>query len=94
MPNESYKPVYAFGAFKTDSTNVFVSAKNNPIKSYQLIITDGENKKVFTSENINQGWNGRFKDKQMPSGTYYAFFHLEGIDKGVKNINMQFMLIR
>ncbi len=92
--NESYKPVYAFGAYKKDSDTVFIKTVNTPLKKYEMEIRDAENKVLFYTENINEGWNGTARNKSMPNGPYNAYFHLEGITQGIINKNIQFVLIR
>ena len=92
--NETYKPIYSYGAYKTDSDTVFVKAVNQPLKKYEMEIRDMENKILFYTESINEGWDGTSHNKTMHNGPYNAYFHLEGRIQGIVNKNIQIVLIR
>lgn len=40
------------------------------IKTFKIQIYDRWGKKVFETNNINRGWDGKYKGKPLPDGTY------------------------
>ncbi len=92
--NEKYKVVYEYGSFRTDSPALFLKAKNIPIKKFEMEVRDQDNIILFSTSNINDGWDGEFNDKSATNGIYNVYIHVEGIKKGVKNLNKQITLLR
>ena len=48
-----------------------------PFTHYQIIIKDRWGHRIFQSQNPRKAWNGRFKNKPVPQGTYYYFLRYQ-----------------
>lgn len=74
--------------------DVFVPVTNIELQSYQLDIYARNGQKLFTSRDLNYGWNGEYQGAMMDGGSYIYFIKYEDsngqehIDKG------QLLLIR
>lgn len=74
--------------------DVFVPVTNIELQSYQLDIYARNGQKLFTSHDLNYGWNGEYQGAMMDGGSYIYFIKYkdsngqEHIDKG------QLLLIR
>lgn len=74
--------------------DVFVPVTNIELQSYQLDIYARNGQKLFTSRDLNYGWNGEYQGAMMDGGSYIYFIKYkdsngqEHIDKG------QLLLIR
>jgi gliding motility-associated-like protein len=54
------------------------------ISRYSFMIYDRWGKQVFVAKNFEDGWNGRFKGNDCPSGTY--FYYIETFDAYSKKL--------
>lgn len=71
----SFRPVIAGpsndGAYGRESMNISTFyPDNNGVDSYELSIYSSSGSRVFYSDDIKQGWNGYYKGRLVPRGTY------------------------
>ena len=66
----------------------------NNVKSFHMDIYDRWGQEVFSSDDINTHWDGTYKGKPQPTGTYSLYFNMH-YDKN-RNISRtaSFMLLR
>ena len=66
-----------------DGMNDFLQVfANCPIETYQLKIFNRWGGVVFSSENIDEGWDGRFNDTESGMGTYIYMIQLRILENG------------
>lgn len=51
--------------------DIFRVVKGKDVRSVELRIYDRWGNQVFSTFDPKQGWDGRFKGKDMPTGTYF-----------------------
>ena len=49
---------------------------------------------IFSSNNINDGWDGMFKGNICPAGSYYYVIHYKGIATPRKTITGTVTIVR
>lgn len=63
-----------------------------PLSSYQMEVYDRWGRQIFTSNNLNRGWDGTFQGQDVPNGSYPFIIRYtpEGrnprVEKGVVNV--------
>jgi gliding motility-associated-like protein len=72
--------LYAPNAFSPngDGVNDHFQIKGQGVEDYNLEIYNRWGQMVFQSENINTRWNGEYRGKQAPIGTYV--YQVKGIN--------------
>ncbi len=55
-----------------DEFKVYASGS---VSSFEMIIFNKNNKEVFRTTNLNQGWNGCIMQSQQPNGLYFYIIH-------------------
>ncbi len=74
--------------------DVFAPVTNSEIQSYQLDIYSRSGQKLFTSRNLQYGWNGEYQGGMMEGGSYIYFIRYKDAD-GQEHIDKgQLLLIR
>lgn len=66
-------PVIYPNAFTPDNNNLnesFMPVADCELKDYELLIFNRWGQLIFTSKNINHGWDGNYKGKPAPNGAY------------------------
>lgn len=51
-------------------SNIFHPVVRKPVKTYELKIFDRRGKLIFHTTDINQGWDGYYRNKLVPVGVY------------------------
>lgn len=79
-----------------DGVNDIYRAKTNyqNIVEFEATIFDRWGTKIFSWTNIDEGWDGNYKGKEAPEGTYYVVVHAVGADKREWNIKRDVNLLR
>ncbi len=64
--------VWSPNSFTPDATtnNIFKFYSKNKLRSFSLVIYDRWGQQVFQSNNISIGWDGTYKGKKCPTGSY------------------------
>jgi gliding motility-associated-like protein len=65
--------LYFPNAFTPDNNNLnesFMPVTGCEVKDYELLIFNRWGQLIFTSKNINHGWDGNYKGKPAPNGAY------------------------
>ena len=57
-----------------DGLNDVFSIKGGPFNSYELRIFNEWGQQIFFSNSQDNGWDGRFKNKEQPAGSYVYIF--------------------
>lgn len=74
--------------------DVFAPVTNSEIQSYQLDIYARNGQKLFTSRDLQYGWNGEYQGEMMEGGSYIYFIKYKDTD-GQEHIDKgQLLLIR
>lgn len=74
--------------------DVFAPVTNSEIQSYQLDIYARNGQKLFTSRDLQYGWNGEYQGGMMEGGSYIYFIKYKDAD-GQEHIDKgQLLLIR
>ncbi len=60
----------AFSPNNDGKNDFFTPISNEPIASYRLVIRNRWGTLVFTTDDLNQSWNGKFKNEKVPQGIY------------------------
>jgi gliding motility-associated-like protein len=59
------------------------------IKSIIFRVFNRWGEKVFETKNINERWNGQYKDQEQPTGVYVFYLDLDGVENGqIKTIRI------
>ena len=74
---------YDIKTYNTDNSVFHPYIYDKEVKTYQLAIYDRTGKLIFTSNELNRGWDGYYKNKLMPIGVYVyiAKFEFEDGEK-------------
>lgn len=65
-----------------DGTNNYFTIKSNiPPENYKIIIINRWGNKVFETENINNSWDGKTKNRDCSLGVYYYVIQYKNGDK-------------
>ena len=72
-----YVPVGIFAVWfpnaftpRLETNNIFKPYTANLLDDYQLYVYDREGILIFSSNNIEKGWDGKYKGKDCKEGTY------------------------
>jgi gliding motility-associated-like protein len=64
-----------------DGVNDMYIPVGNNITGMELIIFNAWGERVFSTRDLNKGWDGRFKGQEAPVGTYIYRATIQGYDK-------------
>lgn len=77
-----------------DSYNDLFSISGYGIENFHLTIFNRWGQELFISESMNQSWNGEFKNKEVPEGTYYYLIRVIYSNAMMDSFNGSFTLKR
>ncbi len=77
-----------------DGNNDFLFVRGGPFTSYELRVFNEWGNQVFITDDENSGWDGSYKGKEQPAGTYIYTFVGETIDGEMYNLQGEIVLIR
>jgi gliding motility-associated-like protein len=72
----------------------FVPIKYKGISKANLIIYNRWGEKVFTTDDLTQGWNGTYKNNNSAEGTYYWMVQYTTISNETKQLKGYLTLIK
>ena len=75
--------IETFNAFSPngDGINDFFIVESRNIVEYQMIIFNRWGNSVFESNDPSIGWDGRYRGKDVPEGTYFYIISAVGADE-------------
>lgn len=77
-----------------DGLNDILHVLGNTIQSLEFSVYNRYGQKIFESNNQRTGWNGRFRNKLQPTGTYVYYVRAVMLDGTVKTRKGTVFLIR
>lgn len=94
---EKLVPILSYGFFlpnaftpddaSGDDINSFFGLISNKLKSYSMSIYDRWGNKIFETYDITNPWDGRYKNKLLPTGVYpYKVKIIDLEDKAIKKV--------
>ncbi len=82
----------AFSPFDSEGVNDLFKVYAKSLVSFEAHIFAPNGQKLFSWYNVQEGWDGRYRGKEMPMGAYYYVIKAKGADgiqynkKGVLNL--------
>lgn len=64
-----------------DKANNILFVRGTGVNSLQLIVYDRWGEKIFETTDINKGWDGKYKGKDVQEGVYVYYAIIEFIDQ-------------
>jgi gliding motility-associated-like protein len=77
-----------------DGLNDILHVLGNTIQSLEFSIYNRYGQKIFESTNQRTGWNGRFRNKLQPTGTYVYYVRAVMLDGTIKSRKGTILLLR
>ena len=77
-----------------DGQNDLFLVKGNCVENFYMTIFDRWGNKLFESQNINDGWDGTYKDHPMNTGTYVYYLKATMFDKSTVEKKGTMALVR
>jgi gliding motility-associated-like protein len=77
-----------------DYINEIFNVKATNIKEFDMEIFDRWGLKMYSTNDISKGWDGKVKNMEVPQGVYFYLITAKGIDNVIINKQGSLMLLR
>ncbi|NUM31876.1 MAG: gliding motility-associated C-terminal domain-containing protein [Bacteroidetes bacterium] len=93
-PNYYFYLPNSFSPNNNGLNEVFKPISSKYYRKYLMEIYNSWGEKIFETNNLIDGWNGKYMDKDCPDGVYHCFIRILPMQGSLKSYNTNIHLLR